>query len=161
MLKKNIANSPQATTSIATFAPRTVRTEKIERRTSGSAERDSITTKRDQQHGREREDAEHLAGAPALLGRAHDPVDERDQPGGDRDGAGEVEALVGVLVARLGHEPQREEEGDDADRDVDEEDPGPGEVLDEDAAEQQADGAAADRDRGPDTERLRPLRALP
>ena len=34
-------------------------------------------------------------------------------------------------------------------------------VLDEDAAEQQADRAAADGDRGPDAERLRPLRAFP
>ena len=33
-------------------------------------------------------------------------------------------------------------------------------VVDEDAAEHEADGAAADRDRGPDAERLRPLGAL-
>ena len=45
MLKKNIAKSPAATTNIAAFAPRTVFTEKIERRTSGSAERRSISTK--------------------------------------------------------------------------------------------------------------------
>ena len=45
VLKKNIANMPAATTNIATFAPRTVRTEKIERRTSGSTERRSIRTK--------------------------------------------------------------------------------------------------------------------
>ena len=45
VLKKNIEKSPQATMSIATLAPRTVRTAKIERRTSGSAERCSITTK--------------------------------------------------------------------------------------------------------------------
>ena len=44
MLKKNIAKRPAATTNIATFAPRTVLTEKIERRTSGSAERRSIST---------------------------------------------------------------------------------------------------------------------
>ena len=45
VLKKNIANRPAATTNIATFAPRTVLTAKIERRTSGSAERRSIRTK--------------------------------------------------------------------------------------------------------------------
>ena len=45
VLKKNIANSPAATISIATFAPRTVLTEKIESRTSGSAERRSMSTK--------------------------------------------------------------------------------------------------------------------
>ena len=52
---------------------------------------------------------------------------------------------------------QREQEGDDADGDVDEEDPRPGEEVDEDAAEQQPDRAATDRDRSPDTHRLRPL----
>ena len=45
MLKKNIENRPAATTNIAAFAPRTVLTEKIERRTSGSAERRSMKTK--------------------------------------------------------------------------------------------------------------------
>ena len=45
MLKKNIANRPAATTNIATFPARTVFTAKIERRTSGSVERLSITTK--------------------------------------------------------------------------------------------------------------------
>ena len=45
MLKKNIEKSPAATTNIAMFAPRTVLTEKIESRTRGSAERDSISTK--------------------------------------------------------------------------------------------------------------------
>ena len=44
MLKKNIAKSPAATTNIATLAPRTVFTEKIERRTSGSTERCSMKT---------------------------------------------------------------------------------------------------------------------
>ena len=44
VLKKNIAKRPAATMSIATFAPRTVLTEKIERRTSGSAERCSMRT---------------------------------------------------------------------------------------------------------------------
>ena len=45
MLKKNIAKSPAATKSIATFAARTVRTRKMLSRTSGSIERRSMTTK--------------------------------------------------------------------------------------------------------------------
>ena len=81
----------------------------------------------DEQHGREREEAEHLGGAPARLGRADDPVDERDQAAGHRGGPGEVEAPVDMLVLRLGDEAEREDEGDDSDRDVDEEDPRPGE----------------------------------
>ena len=44
MLKKNIAKSPAATRNITTFAARTVRTRKMLRRTSGSAERRSMTT---------------------------------------------------------------------------------------------------------------------
>ena len=45
MLKKNIAKRPAATTSMTTFAARRVRTLKMLRRTSGSGERRSITTK--------------------------------------------------------------------------------------------------------------------
>ena len=46
----------------------------------------------------------------------------------------------------------------DADRHVDEEDPLPGEAFDQEAAEQQADGAAARGDPGPDGERFGALR---
>ena len=59
-----------------------------------------------------------------------------------------------------GTKREREHEGRDPDRDVDEEDPRPGEEVGEDAAEQQADGAAARGDRAPDAHRLRPLLAL-
>ena len=48
---------------------------------------------------------------------------------------------------RLGDEAQRQQHRGDADRHVDEEDPLPRQVLGEDAAEQQADGRAADGDR--------------
>ena len=44
VLKKNIAKRPEATTSMTTFAARSVRTSKMLRRTSGSGERRSITT---------------------------------------------------------------------------------------------------------------------
>ena len=65
-----------------------------------------------------------------------------------------------VFVPRLRDEPEREHERGDADRDVDEEDPWPGEVLRQHAAENQADGGAADRDRCPDAQRPRALLAL-
>src|SRR5207244_7146265 len=57
-----------------------------------------------------------------------------------------------VLVLRLRHDPQRREEGQDADGDVDEEDPAPRERLSERAAEHESDGRTANGDRGPDTE---------
>ena len=44
------------------------------------------------------------------------------------DGACEVEALVRALVLRLGHQAQGSDEHGDPDRDVDEEDPRPGEA---------------------------------
>jgi hypothetical protein len=65
-----------------------------------------------------------------------------------------------ALVLRLGDEAQRGDEDGDADRDVHEEDPRPGEGVHEDPPEQEADRATADRDRGPDAHRLRALRAL-
>ena len=45
VLKKNIAKRPEATSSMTTFAARSVRTLKMLSRTSGSGERRSIITK--------------------------------------------------------------------------------------------------------------------
>ena len=45
VLKKNIANSPDATRNMDTFAARSERTAKMDSRTSGAFERRSITTK--------------------------------------------------------------------------------------------------------------------
>ena len=67
MLKKNIANSPEATRNMAMFAAVSERTRKIESRTSGAFERSSITTNGDEQHRREREQAERARGRPAVL----------------------------------------------------------------------------------------------
>src|SRR5262249_58706419 len=97
---------------------------------------------------------------PAVGLRADDRVDERHQPPGHRRRACEVVALMGGRVARLRHEAKRENEGGDADRDVDEEDPGPREILRQRAAEEAPDGGAADRDSSPDSERPCALRAL-
>ena len=129
------------------------RTRKIESRTSGSAERDSIRTNAVSSRARDDEGDDRRRRAPAVRGRIDEPVDEHHQPARHRDRAGDVVALVCVLVLRLRHEPQRCEEGEDPDRHVDEEDPAPRERLRERAAEHEADGRAADRDRGPDAER--------
>ena len=113
-----------------------------------------------EQHDGEDTETERVQGDPALLRRLDEPVDERDQARGHRDGSGYVEGLVRLLVLRLRDVAEREHEGGDPDRDVDEEDPGPGEEVGEDPAEQEADCAAARGDRAPDAHRLRPLLAL-
>ncbi len=69
-----------------------------------------------------------------------------------------VHAAGGDL--RLGDEAQRQQHGGDPDRHVDVEGPLPRQVLGEDAAEQQADGRAADGDGRPDAQRPRALGAL-
>src|SRR5262249_379691 len=96
--------------------------------------------------------------APAVLRRVDEPVHEQHETAGNGDRTCEVIALVRVLVLRLGHEPERGEEGEDADRYVDEEDPAPGERLGQRAAEHQADRRAADR--RPDRECPGPLLPL-
>ena len=59
---------------------------------------------------------------------------DADEPGGHRQHAGNVDVAVGLLVARLLHVAQHEEDGRDAERDVDEEHAAPVEVLRERAA---------------------------
>jgi hypothetical protein len=106
------------------------------------------------QHHGEREQHDRPGRRPAVLAGLHDRVDERHQPGRDRDGAGDVEAAVRLLVPGFRQVAQRQHEHGHADRDVDEEDPGPGEKLGQGAADDEANRAAADGDCGPDTKRL-------
>ena len=98
--------------------------------------------------------------APAEVLRLDDRVHEHDQAGGHRDRARQVDAALAVRRPGLGHVADREQRRGDADRDVDEEDPLPAEQVGQHAAEQQAERAAARRDRAPDAERLRPVLAL-
>ncbi len=108
----------------------------------------------------EREEATGAKRRPAVLLRLDDAVDQDQQARRHGQCASNVEALVRVLVLRLRDIPQRRDEDGYPDRDVDEEDPRPRERRREDAAEHEADRAAADRDRGPDSHRLRPLGAF-
>ena len=102
-----------------------------------------------------------MVGTPAAAQPPRrERVDERHQTARHRGGAGEVIAAVRVRVARLRNEAERERERRDADGHVDEEDPRPGEVLRQSAAEDEADGRAADRDRGPDGQRAGALGAF-
>ena len=98
--------------------------------------------------------------APALLLRRDDGVDEHDQARGDGHRAREVEAPVGHDAARLGDVAQRGERGADPDGDVDDEDPRPAEDVGQDAAEEQAEGAAGAGDRAPDAHRAGAVLAL-
>ena len=97
---------------------------------------------------------------PTLLLGLHDRVHEDQESGRDGHGSGEVVGLVRARVLRLGHEAPGGDEDGDADGHVDEEDPGPGEQVGKDSAEQEADGSATDRDRSPDAHRLRAVRSF-
>ena len=60
---------------------------------------------------------------------------------------------VAPRIAGLGDPPQQHDGSHDADRDVDPEDARPADVLDQEAAEQRAEGEAEARDAGPDADR--------
>jgi hypothetical protein len=104
---------------------------------------------------REREEHERLRRAPAVLGRRlDDRVDGEHEAGRDEHGPRDVGALADAdaLVAR--DEPPREERRDDADGDVDEEDPVVVDRLRQHAAGQQPDRAAGGGDEAVDPDRL-------
>ena len=82
---------------------------------------------------------------PAVLVAAQQREHEQEQAGGQRDLAGHVE-LAGVRVARLLDRLARDRDADQAERQVDEEDPAPVEAAGERAADERADGeGGADR----------------
>jgi hypothetical protein len=88
-----------------------------------------------QQHEADQDRDEDL-GSPEAPVRAglREPVDHERETGRQQDQAQRVEALRRPrLVDR--QDAQRRDEGDDADRNVDEEDPSPRHLIDEEAAE--------------------------
>ncbi len=89
-----------------------------------------------------------------------DRVDAEHQPGGEEHGAGNVGALLHPDPLAVVDQPQREERGRDADREVDEEDPVPIDRLGEEATGQEPDRAAGDGDEGVHADRLRLLARL-
>jgi hypothetical protein len=115
---------------------------------------------RGEQRDRDRREPERARRAPAEVFGLHDRVDEHDQAGRHGDRSRQIRAGLALHRARLGHVAQREHRGRDADRHVDEEDPLPAQQVGEDAAEQQAERAAARRDRAPHAERLGAVVAL-
>ena len=81
-----------------------------------------------------------------------------NRPAGHEHRADDVEAAR-LRITRLVHGPERRGGGDDADRDIDPEHGRPVDVLDQEAAEQRADGEPEARDAGPDADRGRHLMA--
>ena len=96
------------------MAPVRVRDWKTSNGTSGAAARDSITTKATQQ-----DDARARAAPivcvepqPGVVG-VDERVDQDGEAGGDGDRAGDVEAAALALVAALGDQARREQDGAD------------------------------------------------
>ena len=107
--------------------------------------------KAEQEHGSGDEDADRPPGRPAPVVALGDAEHEDAEPGGDEQGAEDVEARL-ALVAALGEKHRRHDQRDDPDRDVDVEDPRPRQEVDEDAAEQDAGCGADAADRTPRAE---------
>jgi hypothetical protein len=111
---------------------------------------------RGQQRDAAGEEPERRRGAPAVGLGLGEPIHEREQPAGGRQGAGHVDLRTGVT--RLAREQrERAERGGDREQQVHVQRPAPRQVLGQHAAEQQAHGAAAARDRAVDAERLAAL----
>ena len=105
-----------------------------------------------EQHDPGGEARERRRRAPAVGLRVVEPVDEGEQPEGCGKGPGHVDPRLGGCGPGL---QQRERGGSRGDREgeVHEQAPAPGQVLGERAAEQQAEGSAADGDAAEDPER--------
>ena len=152
---------PPASRNPATFAAVTSRLRKIPSGISGAGSRHSQTTKKSSSEPGEDDQADRPEGRPAHVRRLRDRVDEQRQARVTLSAPSRSYSWT-ASSARL----SRTKTGvrmstSDPDRDVDEEDPLPAEVLREDAAEQDARGGAAAADRAPRAERLVPLGCPP
>ncbi len=131
----------------------------MENGTSGCRSRCSQTANAIEESCRDGEGPDRSRGFPAPAVPLGDPQNERDEAGGDEHRSRNVVALpLGVLA--LAEQERRDGKGGDADRDVDEEDPLPGEQVGEDPAHQDACGSAEAADGTPGAERDVPLTAL-
>ena len=106
-------------------------------------------------HQRQRRDR-----APAGDVRADDPEHQDRQPERRRDRAREVEVPLAPLGTARDDVALGQDGRDQADRDVDEQDPAPAQKIGEHAAEEHAGGAAGASHRAPDADRAVAGRAL-
>ena len=90
---------------------------------------------RDQRHTADQQ-PERRGRPPAPALPLHQAEHDRGDPGCQQHQAGDVDLYA--LLARLGRRPQRQQNRDQADGDVDEEDPAPADRLGEHPAEQRA-----------------------
>ena len=134
------------------LAPVSVRLRKIANEISGWLERSSMATNAATSASEMAIRPSVCDRAPADVDRVDERVDEQRDAGRDRDGAGHVVAAHAGLAA-LGQQARGHRGGEQRDRDVDEQDPLPAEVLGQHAAEQDADGAAGAGHGAPDAER--------
>ena len=115
--------------------------------------------RRSEQHGRRDERPDDPCRRPAVGVRLDQPVREREETEPRGDQAREVEPLLLRHVARLVDQQVARRDPEHADRDVDEEDPAPAEVLREETADERADRQRERGDARPDPDRHPALRA--
>ena len=154
-----MANSAMPSSSPITFAPRRVRSRKIENGHERVARTPLDQHEGHQEHHRERPEHERLRGAPAGVVRVDQRVDEQREAGGHGHRTRDVERGA-RLVAALVEQARSDQRGRDPDRDVHEQHPLPAGPLGEHPAEQHAHGTARARDGTPDAQRLVALVAL-
>ena len=140
------------------LAPVKVRERKKRSGTIGRSVCDStqMKTRQDDRCGHEASQDQRVG--PAALAGLDQPPGQRGDRAGDQHRAGDV----GRDRARRHRVDSRTtawvtKQRDDADRHVDQEDPVPGGVLDQRAADDRAQRDAGDRDRAPDADRLAAL----
>ena len=106
------------------------------------------------------EEAERVQRRPAVVGSSDDRVREEHDGAGHEQRPADVDAAAQADPPVAGDEHPGGQEREQADRQVHGEDPVPVEYLGERAAEQEADGPAAERDDHVEAHRLRPLDGL-
>ena len=115
---------------------------------------------RNDEHRGSNEQADRLCVRPAVLGRAGHGVHQHHQSAGDRSGSSRVEVAMVEVGAALTQEYRAQCKHEQADRDVDEEDPRPAEGARQRAPEKHTGRTAAAGHGTPDAERLIALPAF-
>ena len=149
---RNIENSAVPMMKPATFAAASVCSRKIENGTSGSRCRSSQTTKAARRAAEATKTPIVVAESPPPLWPCVIPSTSRTRPEVTNTAPG-TSWLCPCASLLSREQDRREDEPGDADRDVHEEDPLPGEEIREDAAQEDAGRSAEAADRAPGAER--------
>ena len=126
---------------------------RLRNRRSGSIGRACATPRRGthEQEASDGQGAEDLGRAPARAVPAHDAPDHAEQAARREHEPERVEAFARAVA--LGQEGARERQDDDPERDVQPEDPLPGDAVDDGAADERPERDREPRDARPDAER--------